>query len=76
MTLTRDCLCPVVITRGADQQAVSTKFDMRDDPGRPVQVDPIKPAVKPPGTKRSKLKCDILLSIYAFEFNLRRCTRV
>jgi DNA excision repair protein ERCC-2 len=33
MTLTRECLCPVVITRGADQQAVSTKFDMRDDPG-------------------------------------------
>lgn len=32
MTLTRDCLCPVVITRGADQQGVSTKFDMRDDP--------------------------------------------
>lgn len=32
MTLTRDCLCPMVITRGADQQAVSTKFDMRDDP--------------------------------------------
>jgi len=33
MTLTRECLCPMVITRGADQQAVSTKFDMRDDPG-------------------------------------------
>ena len=33
MTLTRDCLRPMVITRGADQQAVSTKFDMRDDPG-------------------------------------------
>jgi len=33
MTLTRECLCPIVITRGADQQAVSTKFDMRDDPG-------------------------------------------
>ena len=32
MTLTRECLCPMVITRGADQQAVSTKFDMRDDP--------------------------------------------
>tara|TARA_B110000977_G_scaffold191665_1_gene264113 strand:- start:841 stop:3186 length:2346 start_codon:yes stop_codon:yes gene_type:complete len=32
MTLTRECLCPVVITRGADQQGVSTKFDMRDDP--------------------------------------------
>ena len=27
----RDCLCPVVLTRGSDQQAVSTKFDMRDD---------------------------------------------
>ena len=33
MTLTRECLCPMVITRGADQQQVSTKFDMRDDPG-------------------------------------------
>ena len=33
MTLTRDCLRPMVITRGADQQAVGTKFDMRDDPG-------------------------------------------
>jgi len=33
MTLTRECLCPMVITRGADQQMVSTKFDMRDDPG-------------------------------------------
>jgi DNA excision repair protein ERCC-2 len=33
MTLTRDCLCPVVLTRGADQLPVSTKFDMRHDPG-------------------------------------------
>lgn len=33
MTLTRDCLCPVVLTRGADQMPVSTKFDMRSDPG-------------------------------------------
>ena len=24
-------MCPVVLTRGSDQQAVSTKFDMRDD---------------------------------------------
>ena len=29
----RDCLCPVVLTRGADQQPMSTKFDMRTDPG-------------------------------------------
>lgn len=28
----RDCLCPVVLTRGEDQQPVSTKFDMRTDP--------------------------------------------
>lgn len=33
MTLTRECLCPVVLTRGADQLPVSTKFDMRNDPG-------------------------------------------
>lgn len=32
MTLTRDCLCPVVLTRGSDQLPVSTKFDMRSDP--------------------------------------------
>lgn len=32
MTLTRQCLCPVVLTRGGDQLPVSTKFDMRDDP--------------------------------------------
>lgn len=33
MTLTRECLCPVVLTRGTDQMPVSTKFDMRNDPG-------------------------------------------
>ncbi|GIL44773.1 hypothetical protein Vafri_2276 [Volvox africanus] len=33
MTLTRDCLCPVVVTRGADQMPMSTKFEMRGDPG-------------------------------------------
>lgn len=33
MTLTRECLCPVVVTRGADQLPISTKFDMRSDPG-------------------------------------------
>ncbi|KAK9823916.1 hypothetical protein WJX72_006337 [[Myrmecia] bisecta] len=33
MTLTRDCMCPVVLTRGADQMTMSTKFDMRSDPG-------------------------------------------
>ncbi|KAG2438141.1 hypothetical protein HXX76_005750 [Chlamydomonas incerta] len=33
MTLTRECLCPVVVTRGADQMPLSTKFEMRSDPG-------------------------------------------
>jgi len=37
-----------------------------------VQVDPIKPMLKPPGTKRLKLKYDELLSNVAFKFNLRR----
>jgi len=37
-----------------------------------VQIDPIKPELKPPGTKRLKLKCDVLLLNFAFKFNLRR----
>ena len=27
----RDCMCPVVLTRGSDQAPVSTKFDLRGD---------------------------------------------
>ena len=37
-----------------------------------MQVDPIKPTLKPPGTKRFKLNYDVLLSNFAFNFNLRR----
>jgi hypothetical protein len=40
--------------------------------GRAVQVDPIKPTLKAPGTKRLKLKDDRLLSSFAFKFELRR----
>jgi len=40
--------------------------------GRAVQVDPIKPRLKAPGTKRLKLTHDEPLSINAFKFNLRR----
>ena len=39
-----------------------------------MQVDPIKPTLKPPGMKRLKLKHDGLLSSFAFKFNLRRYT--
>jgi len=37
-----------------------------------VQVDPIKPTLKPPAKKPLKLKRDELLSIFAFNFKLRR----
>jgi len=37
-----------------------------------VQVDPIKPTLKAPGSKRLKLECDEPLSHFAFNFNLRR----
>jgi hypothetical protein len=35
-------------------------------------IDPIKPVLKPPGTKHLKLKCGMLPSTSAFEFSLRR----
>jgi len=41
-----------------------------------MQVDPIKPKLKLPGTKRLKLKYDVPLSNFAFKFNLRRFTLV
>ena len=44
----------------------------RHQHGRPVQLDPIKPNLKPPGTERLKLKCDVLLSTFALKFNLCR----
>ena len=37
-----------------------------------VKVDPVKPKLKAPGTKRLKLKYDQLLSSVAFSFNLCR----
>jgi len=37
-----------------------------------VQVGPIKPTLKSPGTKRLKLEFDKLLSSFDFSFNLRR----
>lgn len=32
MTLTRNCFLPLVITRGADQVAISSRFEVRNDP--------------------------------------------
>jgi hypothetical protein len=39
-----------------------------------VQVDPIKPTLKAPGTKRLKLEYGELVSSFAFSFKLRRYT--
>jgi hypothetical protein len=40
-----------------------------------VQVDPIKPTLKEPGTVRLKLKYEELLSNCGFKFNLRRYSK-
>ena len=40
--------------------------------GRAVQVDPMNPKFKPPGTKRLKLNHDNPLSNFAFKSNLSR----
>jgi hypothetical protein len=45
-----------------------------DPLGTEVQVDPMKPKLKGPGTLQWKLKCDVPLSTSAFEFNLRHYT--
>jgi hypothetical protein len=42
--------------------------------GRAVQVDPMKPTLKAPGSKRLNLKQLKLLSCFAFNFNMRRYT--
>jgi len=41
-----------------------------------VQVDPIKPTMKAPGTERFKLEYEELLSNFGFKFNLRRYIQV
>jgi hypothetical protein len=41
-----------------------------------VQLDPFKPTLKAPGTKRLKLKHDRLVSSFAFKFKLRRYMKV
>ena len=42
--------------------------------GRAVQIDPIRPTLKPPRSKRLKLEDNKLLSKFAFNFTLRRYT--
>ena len=40
-----------------------------------MQLDPIKPTVKAPGSNLLTLKCDGLLSNFDFKFELRRCNK-
>ena len=50
---------------------VSFKTRVTSALGRAVQVDPLKPMLKAPGTYRLKLEYDKRLSDFAFSFNLR-----
>ena len=40
--------------------------------GRVVQADPMEPKLKPPGSKRMKIKCGALLSHFAFKIIVHR----
>jgi hypothetical protein len=55
-----------------ERDTTGHQFSQSQAKGRAVQVDPVKPKLKPPGTKRLKPKCHVLLLSYAFKFNLRR----
>ncbi|VDN26780.1 unnamed protein product [Dibothriocephalus latus] len=33
MTLTRNCICPMIVSKGSDQVAMTTKFESREDLG-------------------------------------------
>ena len=43
--------------------------------GRAVQVEPMKPVLKAPGSTLLRLRCDGPLSNFAFKFNSRRYTQ-
>ena len=66
-----DLVCYVPTARRAldRQRALAHAARAR---GKAVQVEPMKPMSKAPGTERLKLKYDKLLSSFAFNFNLRR----
>ena len=47
---------------------------MQVDPMKPKLKPPMKPKLKPPGTKRLKLEHHGLLSNFGFKFIFRRCS--
>ena len=68
----RQALGPGIHHGGDGRRHRQRQRARRGAPGRAVQVGPIKPTLKPPGTKRLNVKCDKLLSNFAFQFKLRR----
>jgi hypothetical protein len=60
--------------RGAEWNHPDLAGGRERDIGKVVQVDCIRLTLKPPGTKRLKLRYDEAPSIFAFKFNLRRYT--
>jgi len=58
------------LTEAAEAGLPKAMFNL----GRAVQVDPMKPTLKAPGSERLKLECDDLLSNVVVEFNLRHYT--
>jgi len=69
------CRYTVATAAAADATAANTVQTLQSVdavPGNAVQVDPMKPTLKAPGTERLKLKYDEPISNSAFKFNLRR----
>jgi hypothetical protein len=61
---------------GGKQPAEAAEDKRQGGQGRAVQVHPIKPTLKPPGTERLKLKHDQPLSNLTLKLKLRRFTKV
>jgi hypothetical protein len=59
-------------TSASAKIAMSAIGATRSTYGRALQVDPMKPILKPPGTEHLKLECDIPPSTFGFKFNLCR----
>jgi hypothetical protein len=59
------------LVRGGGARGGAQRGQQRRLRGRAVQVDPVKPTLKAPGTERLKLKAEELLSNFGFKFNLR-----
>ena len=75
MGITSDVLYPIHLQREMVHHLPHAELYSIDSPhGKAVQVDPIKPALKAPGTMRLELIYDGPLSNFAFNFNLRRYT--